>query len=106
MTDYEYWHGKNELKPMYREVDRLWKQRRNEELWLQGLYIYNAFGSILKGLNGRADPYVKKPYDIIPKTEKVVEQEAKATAEDGREKLLTWLKANSTPKKKEVNNDG
>lgn len=106
MTDEEYWHGKNYLKPMYREADRMAKMRQNEILWLQGKYFYDAFGAILKGLNGRADPYVKEPYDITPKTEKVEEHKAKQTAKEGRDKLLMWLKNNSTPKKKEVNEDG
>lgn len=76
MSADDFWNGDPALAKAYRDADELRKQRVNEELWFQGMYIYEAlcdasplfraFGK--KG--AKATPYPKQPYDIAPRKEK------------------------------------
>jgi len=70
MTYDEYWKGDAELPKYYRKADKLRKQRVNGEMWLQGMYIYDAFclasplfHDFVKG-ELRAKPYPSEPYPI------------------------------------------
>ena len=70
MTYDEYWHGDVYAARMYLEADRLRQKRKNEEAWLQGMYVYDALARVspifrafaLRGT--KASPYPDKPYDI------------------------------------------
>ena len=42
MTPEQYWDGDPTLTKYYRKADEIKKERLNEELWLQGMYIYEA----------------------------------------------------------------
>lgn len=72
MTFNEYWHGESRLVDIYKEANELKKIKRNQELWLQGLYNYKAFTSVMNmfayGLNGnkgkRPDGYCEQPLPI------------------------------------------
>lgn len=62
----DYWDGDCCKAKYYREMDKLIKKRRNEELWLQGLYIYNILinvSPVFNPLSTRKKPY---PYFDIP----------------------------------------
>lgn len=45
MPEDAFWHGDVCLTDVYIEADKLTFQRKNYELWLQGAYIYQAFGA-------------------------------------------------------------
>lgn len=79
----EYWNEDCELVRAYRKAEKIRMEKRNYELWLQGLYIYEALcdASPLyrdfakKGT--KAHPYSSKPYPLKPKAEKTpTEQES------------------------------
>ena len=42
MTPEQYWDGDCMLAKYYRKAQELRRQERNTELWLQGLYVYDA----------------------------------------------------------------
>lgn len=42
MTPEQYYNGDYELVKAYRESHEIEKKRKNELLWLQGLYVYRA----------------------------------------------------------------
>lgn len=42
MTEGQYWDGDSTLAVAYREAERLRRERKNTELWLQGAYIYDV----------------------------------------------------------------
>ena len=74
MSERQYWDGDCSLTRSYREAERLRKQRVNEEMWLQGMYIYDAIGSlspILRAFSKKGtkpEPYVPEAYPISKKT--------------------------------------
>ena len=66
-----FWDGDVDMVKMYREAAELQDKRRNQELWLQGMYIYEALCdvsplfrlSMKKGVI-KPEPYAKEPYPI------------------------------------------
>ena len=71
MTYNEFWHEDVRLVAVYRKAAELRDKRRNQELWLQGMYIYEAlcdasplFRLSMKGGTVKPAPYVKEPYPI------------------------------------------
>lgn len=71
MTYDEFWNQDVRLVEVYRKAAELRDKRRNQELWLQGMYIYEALCdasplfrfSMKKGFV-KPEPYVKEPYPI------------------------------------------
>lgn len=67
MTPEQYWDGDSLLAKYYRKADELRRKRRNEELWLQGMYIYEALCDVSPVLNAFAKKGTKpKPYSDHP----------------------------------------
>ena len=67
----EFWNGDVSMVKAYRKAYELQEKRRNQELWLQGMYFYEALCdasplfrfSMKKGIV-RPEPYLKEPYPI------------------------------------------
>lgn len=76
----EFWNQDVCLVKMYRKANDLRDRRRNQELWLQGMYVYEALCdasplfrfSMKKGIV-KPEPYAKEPYPIT--AEEVRERE-------------------------------
>lgn len=70
MTYQEYWYGDVWSIIDARKADRLRMERKNQELWLQGRYFYEAMGAISPLLHAfakkgtKAAPYCAEPYPI------------------------------------------
>lgn len=76
MTYDEFWHGKPILAKMYREKHRIDVETRNQELWLQGLYFYDAICVALNNsFSKKKEKYVAEPFKLFPKTEGEIERE-------------------------------
>ena len=65
----------------YRKAEELRQRRRNQELWLQGRYIYDALRAVSPVLHAFAkngtqpEPYLEKPYPSDKEESKAREQE-------------------------------
>lgn len=85
----DFWHGDVWKVKAYRKANELQDKRRNQELWLQGMYIYEAlcdasplFRFSMKGGTIKAEPYLKEPYPITASdVREREEREAKAKEE-------------------------
>ena len=96
MTPEQYWDGDPMLAKYYRKADELRRQRKNQELWLQGMYIYEALCDVSpifhafakKGTKPR--PYADHPYSI---TESERISEKKLQEEKDREKARRYMEA-------------
>ena len=71
MTYQEFWCEDVRLVEVYRKASELRDKKRNQELWLQGAYIYEAlcdasplFRLSMKSGTIKPEPYVKEPYPI------------------------------------------
>lgn len=80
MTPDEYWNGDPALLKAYRKMDEIRRERENEMLWLQGMYIYEAIGDLAPILHAfakkgtEAKPYAERPYPITKRLKKEAEE--------------------------------
>lgn len=76
MTPEQYWDGDPMLAKYYRQAEEIRNERRNQELWLQGMYIYDAILCVAPILHAfakkgtKARPYPAQPYAITAKERK------------------------------------
>ena len=70
MTPEQYWDGDCTLVKYYRKAEEIRNEKRNSEMWLQGMYIYEAICDVSPVLHAFAKkgtkphPYPTKPYAI------------------------------------------
>ena len=96
MTYDEFWTCEPQRYIAYKEVHRLGIKRRNEELWLQGLYNFRAISTALSNihLDGKShqiNKYMEEPFDLFAnnRTEKEEQQEK----EKAKQKVIDQLNA-------------
>ena len=74
MTPTQYWEESPHLAVVYRKAYRLKREADNEQAWLQGLYVYDAFAVCLANAfakrGSKKQNYIEKPIDIYPLTER------------------------------------
>ena len=88
MTYDQYWFGNPWMARAFAQAYLLKRRQKNEELWLEGIYIANAFQTVLGNAFGKQKlKYLEKPLDIFEKTEAEKEQEKR----NERQKLINWL---------------
>lgn len=72
-TPDEYWNGDPDLVKAYRQAFNIRLEQRNNELWLQGLYILDALSVVIGNSFGNKGhkklKYMEKPIRITPLTE-------------------------------------
>ena len=102
MTYEQYWNGDCTLTKYYRRADEIKKERLNEELWLQGMYIYEALCDVSPILHAFAKkgtkpvPYSDKPYSITAEQVKRAEEEkAHKIAEKGKRFMEALMQSNN-----------
>ena len=91
MTPEQYWEGDCMLTKYYRKAEEIRNEKRNQELWLQGVYIYEALCDVSPVLHAFAKkgtkpaPYPKQPYPLTEKqTRKNEEEKQRKIAEKGK----------------------
>ena len=102
MTPEQYWDGDPILVKYYREAERFRRQRVNEELWLQGLYVYEAICDVAPVLHAfakrgtKVHPYADAPYPI-DKVQKELQDEnkEKAVFDKGMVKMEAFMAAHN-----------
>ena len=73
MTYEQFWEGDPMLCKYYREAEEIRNEKKNQELWLQGMYIYEALCDASPILHAFAkkgtkpQPFSDKPYPITKK---------------------------------------
>lgn len=95
MSVEEFWEGHPRLVRVYREAQRYKEDRKNQELWLQGLYIYRAFASVIAGAFGKRGSekieYFPEPLDLHPERDRAKKEQEKARL--ARKKMVDALNA-------------
>jgi hypothetical protein len=89
----EYWERDPYLVQAYREAHELYREQKNQELYMQGLYNYEAFRSVIDmfswGLGGRKgakpDTYREYPHAVT-------KREREAEKKRSIEKTLAWVR--------------
>ena len=103
MTYEQYWDGPPSLAVAYRRAYRLKRELDNEQAWLQGLYMFDAFGVALANAFSKRgykpQNYLERPIDIFPLTEK--EKKLREQAEyDKMQKAMEAMQREQQQRKK------
>ncbi len=90
MTYDEFWYSDPYRAVAYRKAHRTRIEQTNQQLWLAGLYNYNAvYVAINNAFNKQKQKYIKEPLQLFPPTE----DERKAKIEANNRKLIERLNA-------------
>jgi len=100
MTWEEFWHESIERLPVYWQKHQFDRERRNEELWMQGAYIKYAIASVFD--SKKRSKYPEKPLRITEMTEEEKVAETKAKVERLREQLIEIKRRSDERKEKGV----
>ena len=87
MSYKDYWFGKADMVVHYKRAFDFSRKRRNEELWVQGIYTERAVSTALSGAFKGRLKYFDKPLDIYPKTVEEKEMEK----EQARRKVIAYF---------------
>lgn len=95
----QYWEQDVCMVKYFREADEIRKRRINEQLWLQGMYVYNAIVAVSPVLvpfakNPKPQPYTKEPFPITKQMQEEKEKERYI-------KMLNYMKAFASNNKNE-----
>ncbi len=112
MTPEQYWDGDPEWARAFRKADEIRMERKNQELWLQGMYVYEAICDASPILHDFAKkgtkpyPYADKPYPITEKQHKRNKVDAEKVKFDKGKKLMeAFMKANNSRFKGDAQNN-
>jgi len=113
MTYDQYWNDDCMLVKYYREAHRLRNERKNQELWLQGLYIYEALCDVAPILHAFAKsgtkprPYLSKPFPItMEEVKRDKEEQEKLNRQKAKALFEAWAARLKLPEEKGVSADG
>lgn len=84
MTYDQFWNQDVELVKAYREADEIRRYRKNQDMWLQGAYIYEALLDASPALRTsfskhppKPVPYRQQPYELYTSKEKLDESSSR-----------------------------
>ena len=102
MTYEQFWEGDPTLVIYYRKADEIRNEKCNQELWLQGLYIYEAICDVSPILHAFAKkgakphPYTTTPYPLTTKERtRIAEEKERKVAEKGKKMMEAFVAANN-----------
>jgi hypothetical protein len=90
MTYEQYWQMEPSLVIAYRKAEELRNERRNQELWMQGMYIYEALCDVsvliprFSKKKIKPVPYATKPYPLRSEMIRKAEDEVRGKMEKAR----------------------
>ena len=98
-----FWNGDCRLTESYRKAEEIKRKQRNQDLWLQGLYFYEALCDVSPILQAFAKkgtkptPYTSEPYATSKKeVEERRERNEKLRYEKTKAKMASWAAKTNT----------
>lgn len=102
MTYEQFWEGDPTLTIYYRKADEIRKERLNQELWLQGAYIYEALCDVSPVLHAFAkkgtkpSPFVASPFPLSEKQRRrEIEEKEQKLANKGKQLMEAFMQQNN-----------
>ena len=93
MTYEQFWEQSPYLVIAYRKAYKLKREIANEQAWLQGLYVYDAFAVCMTNAfakrGAKKENYLEKPVDIFPLTD----AEKERREQEERDKMQQAMEA-------------
>ena len=95
MTYEEFWEKDVEIVRAYRKANRYAKDKRNNEMWIQGMYIYDILTRVFPLYNSWAktelQPYMTEPYSLYANTKEEQKEKEKEEMEKMRDYLEQFM---------------
>lgn len=93
MSFEQFYNGDVTLANIYRKAYEIKNERDNNQLWLQGMYIYDAISTTIYNVFCRkagqpASSYPQSPYPI---NQKQLEEDHEKSVERERAKAKVWM---------------
>lgn len=89
-----FWYGEPNLVKIYLKAHELRNQQKNQECWIQGIYNFRAFKTVIEafayGLNGNKG---SKPENYPDQPLPFTEEEQKAVKERNKKRTLQWVES-------------
>jgi hypothetical protein len=79
MTYEQFWDGDVWVAKAYRQADTIRRRRKNEELWLEGVYMAEALSATVGNMFSKGNKH-QYPSEPLPIT--IAEQEARREREE------------------------
>ena len=102
MTYEQFWDGDPELAKYYRKADEIRRDRMNQEMWWQGMYIYEAICCVSPILQAfakkgtKAKPYPEEPYPITRKQQRKEKDNRQAKGDQAAKRFMeAFMAANN-----------
>ena len=102
MTYDQFWNDDPSLACYYRQADEIRVERKNQEAWLQGLYVYEAICDVAPILQAmakkgtKARPYSEQPYAITERQRRrEAEEKERRVAMKGKRMMEMFMKMSS-----------
>lgn len=111
MTYDQFWNDDPFMVKYYRKAEEIRNEKRNQELWLQGMYIYEALCDVSPIFHAFAKkgttpmPYTEQPYPLNNKQVKRVEEDKERKVFDKGKKFMEAFMTNNNKRFKEVRNN-
>ena len=110
MTPEQFWESDCTLVISYRKAWKLRRQETNRNLWLQGLYIHEAFNAVISNAFSKKGTapvsYMKEPIALTQdEIDERKERDERRAYEQAIAETRAWMEAHNG-KKKEVSTDG
>jgi hypothetical protein len=108
MTWDEFWNESIDRLQAYWQSNQFSIERRNQELWLQGMYIYEAIADLSPVLHAFAkkgtkpQPYTDTPYPITKKQRERIKAEKERQMFEKGKRFMETLLQQTNEKFKEV----
>lgn len=91
MSEEQYWEGDPNLVVAYRKAHKLAVQQRNQEMWINGMYILKVLDVVLSGIGkGPKERYFDEPIDLFPEPKHEITEEER---EEAKQKVVDQLNA-------------
>lgn len=106
MSYEQYWEQSPYLVVAYRKAYRLRREAENEQAWLQGLYVFDAFAVVMANVfakrGSKRQEYLERPIDIYPLTER----EKKRRQAEENAKMQAAMEAMARKQRREKKSKG
>lgn len=94
MTYEQFWEQDCALVKYYRKAARIRQDLKNQDAWLQGMYVYQAVGNLAPILRAFAkkgakpQPYPEQPFELNVRQDKKVEKTKEKKQDDKAKKYM------------------
>jgi len=88
MTPEQFWEQDCDLVKYFRKAAQIKQDLRNQDSWLQGLYVYEALVDVAPIFHAfakkgtKATPYRKEPYDLNMRQDKEKQEKVEQKSDD------------------------